>query len=183
MGDPDYAKNTRAIFERIFLRTHDIGEHLSQEDLIALLKARQQSIAAHDQVFESLLLDAVRICDEQARDGHDASALEAINSVLSYFDRYDRVESIISKLAFMDNAALSEDRIKSLSVDKDVLDQLNPHLFRELFIDPLQANRNLTRNGLDKVDALLQGLHAVKTGDTTCRELSATITRINEVGR
>jgi uncharacterized protein (TIGR04442 family) len=178
--EPDYFKDTRAIFEGLFFRTDKIRGHLSQEDLVKLLIAKQKSTAVRDQSFEGLLLDTVRACDEHARDTNDMSALESMSSILTYFDRYDNTSSTINNLAFMENSTLSEDNIRSLFGSKEVFDQIGPDLFREIFIDPLRENRYLTRYGRKKVDMLFQGLLQIKTGDTTYRELDKSIAGINK---
>jgi uncharacterized protein (TIGR04442 family) len=179
--EPDYVRDTRAIFEGLFFRTDNIRGHLAQEDLVKLLKAKQKSTAHRDQTFEGLLLDTVRACDEHARDTDDMSVLESMSSILTYFDRYDSTASIINNLAFMENATLSEDHIRSLSGNKSVFEQINADLFKELFIDPLRENRYLTRYGRKKIESLFQGLLQIQTGDTTYRDLSATLTKISEI--
>jgi uncharacterized protein (TIGR04442 family) len=178
--EPEYVKDTRAIFEGLFFRTDNIRGHLSQEDLVKLLKAKQRSMAVRDQAFEGLLLDTVRACDEHARDTNDLSALESMSSILTYFDRYDSTASTINNLAFMENATLSEDNIRSLSGNKEVFDQIGQSLFREIFIDPLRENHYITRYGRKKVDVLFQGLLRIKAGDSTYRALAALITGIND---
>jgi uncharacterized protein (TIGR04442 family) len=178
--EPDYVKDTRAIFEGLFFRTDKIRGHLSQEDLVKLLIAKQRSTAVRDQAFEGLLLDTVRACDEHARDTNDMSALESMSSILTYFDRYDSASSTINNLAFMENSTLSEDNIRSLFGNKEVFDQIGPDLFREIFIDPLRENRYTTRYGRKKVDTLFQGLLQIKTGDTTYRDRAESIAGINE---
>lgn len=178
--EPDYVKDTRAIFEGLFFRTDKIRGHLSQEDLVKLLIAKQRSTAVRDQSFEGLLLDTVRACDEHARDTNDMSALESMSSILTYFDRYDSASSTINNLAFMENSTLSEDNIRSLFGNKEVFDQIGPDLFREIFIDPLRENRYTTRYGRKKVNLLFQGLLQIKTGDTTYRERAESIAGINE---
>jgi uncharacterized protein (TIGR04442 family) len=178
--EPEYVKDTRAIFEGLFFRTDKIRGHLSQEDLVKLLVAKQKSTAVRDQAFEGLLLDTVRVCDEHARDTNDMFALESMSSILTYFDRYDSAASTINNLAFMENSTLSEYNIRSLFGNKEVFDQIGPDLFREIFIDPLRVNRYLTRYGRKKVDTLFQGLLQIKTGDTTYRERAESISRIND---
>jgi uncharacterized protein (TIGR04442 family) len=181
--EPDYVRDTRAIFEGLFFTADKIRGHLSQEDLIKLLKAKQKSTSVRDQAFEGLLLDTVRACDEHARDTNDMSVLESMSSILTYFDRYDSAATTINNLAFMEGSTLSEDNIRSLSGNKEIFDQIGPDLFREIFIDPLRGNRYLTRYGRKKVDILFQGLIQIKAGDTTYRDLAASITMINEVDR
>ncbi len=178
--EPDYIRDTRAIFEGLFFRTDKIRGQISPEDLIKLLRAKQKSTAHRDPAFESLLLDTVRACDEHARDTNDMSVLEAMSSILTYFDRYDSVATTINNLAFMENATLNTDQIRSLFGNKEVFDQINPDLFRDLFIDCLRDNHYLTRYGRKKVDTLYHGLMQIKSGDTTYRQLASSLTKINK---
>jgi uncharacterized protein (TIGR04442 family) len=132
-----------------------------------------------DPAFESLLLDTVRACDEQARDSNDMTILEGMSHVLTYFDRYDSAATVINNLAFMERSSISEDNIRSLSGNMDVFDKIKPEFFRELFIADLKENRYLTRYGRKKVETLYKGLVKVHSGDTTYRELAAALNDIN----
>jgi uncharacterized protein (TIGR04442 family) len=181
--EPDYIRDTRAIFEGLFFRTDNIRGHVSSEDLVKLLKAKQKSTTHRDPAFESLLLDTVRACDEHARDTNDMAVLESMSHILTYFDRYDSASTSINNLAFMENSTLNEDNIRSLSGNKEIFDQIDANLFRELFIDHLRDNRYLTRYGRKKIDLLHKGLSAIKSGDTTYRELAASLAKINEEDR
>ncbi len=178
--EPDYIRDTRAIFEGLFFRTDKIRGYVSPEDLIKLLKAKQKSTTHHDPAFESLLLDTVRACDEHARDTNDLSVLEAMSSILTYFDRYDSAATAINNLAFMENSTLNLDNIRSLFGNKEVFDTISPDLFGELFIDSLRENRYLTRYGRKKIDTLYHGLMQIKSGDTTYRQLTAALAKINK---
>lgn len=178
--EPDYIRDTRAIFEGLFFRADKIRGHVSSEDLIKLLKAKQKSTNHRDPAFESLLLDTVRACDEHARDTNDMTVLEAMSHILTYFDRYDSVSTTINNLAFMENSILSEDQIRSLSGNKEIFNQIHQELFREIFMDNLRDNQYLTRYGRKKVDTLHRGLLQIKKGDMTYRELSALLMTINE---
>jgi len=177
--EPDYVRDSRAIFEGLFLHTDKVKGHISQEDLLKLLKAKQKSTLVRDQAFEGLLLDTVRACDEHARDRNELSVLEAMSYILTYFDRYDSTATMINNLAFMENSTLGEDSIRSIFGNKEVFDQISPDLFRELFIDALRENRYLTRYGRKKVDVLFQGLLQIESGDTTYRDLAASISKVN----
>ncbi|HUI67706.1 MAG TPA: TIGR04442 family protein [Nitrospirota bacterium] len=178
--EPDYIRDTRAIFEGLFFTTDKIKAHISSEDLIKLLRAKQKSTTHRDPAFESLLLDTVRTCDEHARDTNDMSVLEAMSSILTYFDRYDSAATMINNLAFMENSTLNVDNIRSLFGNKEVFDKINLDLFRELFIDSLRENRYLTRYGRKKIDTLYHGLMQIKSGDTTYRQLASSLTKINK---
>lgn len=181
--EPDYIRDTRAIFEGLFFRADKIKGQVSSEDLIKLLKAKQKSTMNRDPAFESLLLDTVRACDEHGRDTNDMSVLEAMSDILTYFDRYDSAATVINNLAFMENSTLSEDNIRSISGNKEIFDKVHPDLFHELFIDNLLGNRYLTRYGRKKVELLNRGLLQIKAGDTTYRELASALSNINEVDK
>ncbi|HTG01671.1 MAG TPA: TIGR04442 family protein [Nitrospirota bacterium] len=181
--EPDYVRDTRAIFEGLFLQTGAVKGPIAREDMVKLLVAKQQSTLVRDQAFEGLLLDTVRACDEHARDTNDMSVLETMSSILTYYDRFDSTAATINNLAFMENSVLSEDNIRSLFGHKEVFDQLDNGLFHTLFIAPLHDNRYLTRYGRKKIDTLSRGLDSIKSGDTTYRELSSTLARINDSGK
>jgi uncharacterized protein (TIGR04442 family) len=179
--EPDYIRDTRAIFEGLFFQADKIRGHTSSEDLIKLLKAKQKSTMNRDPAFESLLLDTVRACDEHARDTNDMSVMESMSHILTYFDRYDSTSSTINNLAFMEYSTLSEDNIRSLSGNKEIFEQIHPDLFRELFLESIMSNRYLTRYGRKKIDILGRGLIEIKAGNSTFREVAGTLSRINEV--
>jgi len=178
--EPDYVREIRAIFEGLFFQVDKLKGHISQEDLIKLLMAKQKSTVVRDQAFEGLLLDTVRACDEHARDTNDMSVLEAMSRILTYFDRYDSTATMVNNIAFMEDSTLSEDNIRSIFGNKEIFDEISADLFRDLFIGTLRDNRYLTRYGRKKVDILYLGLQQIKSGDTTYRDLSASITKIND---
>ncbi len=178
--EPDYIHETRAIFEGLFFRADKIRGHISHEDLIKLLKAKEKSSNHRDPSFESLLLDTVRACDEHARDTNDTAVLESMSNVLTYFDRYDSAAATINNLAFMENSALTEGNIRSLYGNKEIFDAISRDIFQELFIESVRNNRYLTRYGRKKIDKLFSGLLQIKSGDSTYRELATAIQGIRE---
>ena len=178
--EPDYIRETRAIFEGLFFRADKIRGHISHEDLIKLLKAKEKSSNHRDPAFESLLLDTVRACDEHARDTNDTAVLESMSNVLTYFDRYDSAAATINNLAFMENSALTEGNIRSLYGNKEIFDAISRDIFQELFIESVRNNRYLTRYGRKKIDKLFSGLLQIKSGDSTYRELATAIQGIRE---
>jgi len=178
--EPDYIRETRAIFEGLFFRADKIRGHISHEDLIKLLKAKEKSSNHRDPAFETLLLDTVRACDEHARDSNDTAVLESMSNVLTYFDRYDSAATTINNLAFMENSALTESNIRSLYGNKEIFDAISQDIFRELFIESVRSNRYLTRYGRKKIDKLFRGLLQIKSGDSTYREQATAIQGIRE---
>jgi len=181
--EPDHIRETRAICEGFFLKTGELRGHVSTEDLIKLLKAKQRSMATRDPAFESLLLDTVRAGDEHARDTNDLTIMEGMSYVLTFFDRYDSAATTINNLAFMERSTLGEDAIRSLAGNMDIIDKVRPGLFHELFFADLRDNRYLTRYGRKKVAVLYDGLVKIKTGDTTYRDLAQAISAINAEDR
>ena len=178
--EPDYIRDTRAIFEGLFFRPDKVRGHISHEDLIKLLKAKEKSAKHHDPAFESLLLDTVRACDEHERDTNDTAVLESMSNVLTYFDRYDSASTTINNLAFMENSTISENAIRSIYGNKGIFDSIGEDIFRELFIESVKDNRYLTRYGRKKIDTLYRGLLQIKSGDSTYRELATAIQKIHE---
>jgi uncharacterized protein (TIGR04442 family) len=87
---------------------------------------------------------------------------------------------MVNNIAFMEDSTLSEDNIRSIFGNKEIFDEISADLFRDLFIGTLRDNRYLTRYGRKKVDILYLGLQQIKSGDTTYRDLSASITKIND---
>ncbi len=181
--EPGYLREIRAIFEGLFPQVDKLKGHISREDLIKLLMAKQKSTVVRDQAFEGLLLDMVRTCDEHARDTNDTSALEAMSRILTYFDRFDSTATMVNNLACMEDSTLSEDNIQTILGNKEVFDDIHPDLFRDLFIHMIGDDRYVTRYGRKKVDMLHLGLQQIKTYDITYRDLSASITKLNDVDK
>jgi uncharacterized protein (TIGR04442 family) len=180
VDEPEYIRETRAIFEGLFLSRPDLQSAITNEDLVKLLRAKAKSVAHRDLTFEGILLEIGRVCDEHAVQADAGVILENFSSIITYFDRYDTTASIVSHLAFMEACELPEEKLRSLLHNKRVFDLVKPGLFDELFVDPLRRNTYLTVYGRRKVETLAEGLRAINEGNASVRELAADLVAIQD---
>jgi len=183
LDEPEYIKETRAILEGLFLKDKAIKDHIIDEDLIKLLRAKHRSETYRDMGFERILLDTGRKCDEAARDSNDFKILEDFGYIVTFFDRYDATATAINQLAFMRNVEFTEDTLRSILGNKRIFDKLRPGLFEELFIEKLLKNRYLTNYGRKKINSLLRGLREIEDGRASYREVVWEIDMITEEDR
>jgi len=181
--EPAHIKETRSILEGLFLKDRTIKDHIIDEDLIKLLKAKHRSEIYRDMFFEKILLDTGRKCDETARDLNDFKILEDFSYIVTYFDRYDSTASSVNQLAFMRNVEFTEDTLRSIHRNKKIFDELKPDFFEELFIEKLLKNKYLTNYGRKKVRSLLKGMRDIEDGRASYREVTWEINMINEEDR
>ncbi len=160
--EPCYLGESRQILEGLFLHSREIDSTVDRDDMIRLLHAKKHATETRDHGFEAILLDATKKCDEQIRDGADLSLLEGFCAIITYFDRYDATNSLISQLAFMENYRISEEMIRSLLGNQRAFDDLRQGLFEELFVAGLRKNSYLGKYGRRKVAALLHGLNRTR---------------------
>ena len=181
--EPEYLKETRAILENLFFKDPALKRHIIEEDIIKLLKARHRAQSQSDMGFEQILLDAGRLCDEIARETNNLELLEDFGAIITYFDRYDNIRSLMGQLAFAEDIRFSEDTLRSIIGNKKAFDALSPVLFEELFVKDIFENRYLTRYGKKKVSALLKGLKRIEDGNATYNQVVKTIGAITNEER
>lgn len=162
LEESNYISETRQILEGMFLSERHIESVIDAEDMLKLLYAKKQAAENRDHAFEEMLLDASKACDEKIRDGADISILEGYSYIITYFDRYDATSSAINQLAFMENAKISEDMIRSLLGNKSAFDMLAPDLFHKLFLAGLMEDKYLGMYGRKKVTTLATGLKLIE---------------------
>lgn len=179
VNEPDYLKESRSIFENLFLAP-SLKHHIINEDIVRLLRAKHSASARGDMRFEQMLLDIGKLCDEAARDSGDFSILEELSGILTYFDRFDHVQSSLSQLAFMREANLGADFVRSLAGNKKEFDALEEGLFDSLFIKDMFSNRYITHYGKMKLRALSSGLERMGTGDASLRDVLAGLRLIQD---
>ncbi len=166
-----YLAEVRQVLEGLFLREGNIDSGIDREDMLRLLYAKKRAVENRDHVFEELLLDAGRSCDERIRDGADMALLEEFSSIITYFDRYDAMASTISKIAFMENVRITEKMLRSMLGCRHEFNTLQPELFEELFVNDLLANRYLGKYGRTKIKALCKGLKLIEENRLTMTTL------------
>jgi uncharacterized protein (TIGR04442 family) len=168
--EPEHIKEMRSIFEGLFLKGHD-GGYVDSEDMVKLLRAKQQAIAGRDNTFEEILLETCRLIDERSMESGDMTLLESLGYIVTYFDRFDTTYASINRISFTEDAAVSEENIRSLLGNKRAFDGVVPGLFRELFINSALANRYMTTYGRRKASALFNGLYKIEEGDSSIKEV------------
>ena len=82
--------------------------------------------------FEQILLDTGKACDEIARETNDFSIFEEFSAIVTYFDRYDNVQALLSQIAFMENVDFTEDSLRSLIGNKKEFDKIDTALLMML---------------------------------------------------
>lgn len=181
--EPPYLAEARAILENLFFRTPSLKSHIIREDIAKLIRAKHLSHMNNDMTFDQILLDIGKACDELARESNDLSAFEELSSIITYFDRYDNVNSILSKIAFMDNYEVTEDIIRSLIGNKKEFDTLDKGLFRSLFIEELLKNKYISVFGKRKIKTLNEGIEKVLRNDASLREITIELKNVTEEER
>jgi uncharacterized protein (TIGR04442 family) len=153
-----YIAEAREILAGVFLHESDIDAGINNEDMIRLLHAKRLATDNRDHLFEQILLDTGKTCDEKIRDGADIMLLEAFSYVVTYFDRYDSTSANINQLAFMENVVLTEEVIRSLLGNRKEFNDLRAGLFDQLFFEPMIDNKYFGNFGRKKVEILRKGL-------------------------
>lgn len=178
--EPEYLKETRSILQGLFFKDRSLRRHIIDEDIIRLIKAKQIAYLRSDKGFEQILLDTVRACDEVARKNNDFSLLEEFSSIVTYFDRYDNVFSLLNQIAFMENVDFTEDSLRSLLGNKKEFDKLNERLFDDVFARELLNNKYITGYGRRKITAILKGIKKISSGDASLRDVVAELKMIKD---
>ena len=168
----EYLRGAREIFEGLFLSSKPPAEVIGHAEVVRLLHFKQSAQQSHDNGFEQILLDAGRVLDERAADGGDIEPFEVFSQVVTYFDRLDNAEAVVNQLAFMEQATITEDRVRSLVGNQRELDAVEPGLFHELVVAPAMRNPYALRVGRRKVEALYEGLGQIKKGERTLSEVA-----------
>jgi uncharacterized protein (TIGR04442 family) len=178
--EPEYIRETRAIFEGLFLARPELLDAITKEDLVKLLRAKAKSVAHRDIAFEAILLEIGRVCDEHAVQADASVILENFSSIITYFDRYDTTAATVNQLAFMEAWEHPEEKLRSLLHNKKVFDEVKKGLFEELFLDPVRRNTYLTAYGRRKVESIAAGLVAIEDGNASVRDVTADLLLIQD---
>ncbi len=181
--EPSYLTEARAILENLFFKTRSLKSHIIKEDIARLIRAKHLSHNNNDMAFNQILLDIGKACDELARENNDLSAFEELSSIITYFDRYDNVYSILSRIAFMDDFEVTEDIIRSLIGNKREFDLLDKGLFKNLFMEDLLRNKYISAFGKRKIKALIDGIERVQRNDASLRDIALELKTITEEER
>lgn len=181
--EPEYLKEARSILENLFFKDPSLKKHIINEDIIRLIKAKHKAYSQSDMGFEQILLDTGKACDEIARETNDFSIFEEFSSIITYFDRYDNVQALLSQIAFMENVDFTEDSLRSLMGNKKEFDKLDTGLFDDVAITELLRNKYITGYGRRKINAISKGITKVSAGDASLRDVIAEFKMIRDEER
>lgn len=164
-------EETRTILEHLFLRDPALRGHILGEDIVRLVRAKHEAYTRNDKGFEQVLLDVGKACDEFSHQTGDFGVLEEFSTIVTYFDRYDAVMALLSRLAFMKGAGFGEESLRSLAGHRRAFQELEPGLFGEIFFGGMLRNRYVTSYGRKKLAMLMNGMERIGNGDASFREV------------
>jgi uncharacterized protein (TIGR04442 family) len=167
----EYLKEARAILENLFFKDQSLKQHIIKEDIVRLIKAKHIAYAQNDRGFEQVLLDIGRACDELARETDDFTVFEEFSTIVTYFDRYDNVQALLSQLSFMKNIEFREEALRSLVGSRKEFDSLESDLFRTVFVRDLMVNKYITAYGKRKLKLVLKGIENIRNGEASYRDV------------
>jgi len=99
--------------------------------------------------------------------------LEEFSSIVTYFDRYDNVQALLSQISFMKNIEFAEDSLRSLVGNKQAFDDLDSSLFKTVFIRDLIENKYITSYGKRKLKLILKGIENIRNGEASYKDVIA----------
>ena len=173
--EQDYLKDARAILENLFFKDPSLKQHIINEDIVRLVKAKHIAYSQNDRGFDQVLLDIGKACDELAHQTNDFHIFEEFSAIITYFDRCDNVQALLSQLAFMKNIEFREESLRSLMGNKKEFDRLDSGLFKEVFVRDLMENRYITGYGRRKIKIIFQGMEDIEEGESSLKEVVAAL--------
>jgi uncharacterized protein (TIGR04442 family) len=178
--EQEYLKELRAILENLFFKDPSLKQHIIKEDIVRLIRAKHIAYSQNDRGFEQVLLDIGKACDEISRETDDFSIFEEFSSIITYFDRYDSVQALLSQLSFMKNIEFNEAALRSLVGNKKEFDVLEDDLFRAVFIKDLLENKYISAFGMRKLKLVVKGVENIQSGEASYRDVIGELTVLAE---
>lgn len=179
----DFLREARSILENLFFKDPSLKQHIIKEDIIRLVKAKHTAYSQNDRGFEQVLLDIGRACDELAKETDDFSVFEEFSSIITYFDRYDNVQALLSQLAFMKKTDFRDESLRSLIGNKKAFDELDHDLFKTIFIKELLANKYITAYGKQKIKLVIKGIEDIQLGEASLKDVMSGLRNVTEEER
>ncbi len=178
-----FLREMRSIFEGLFLSSARPREVIGKEEISKLLKIKHKAHVNRDNGFEHILLETGRILDEKAAETEDFEAFELFTEIVTYFDRLDNAMNVINHLAFLEEAEISEDKIRSLLGNKKMLDEIDPKILGELLIEPIYNNVYSLRFGKKKVELLMNTIKKIEKNELNITQAAFQINSIANAER
>ncbi len=177
-AEAPYLRRVREILQGLFEPGGEAAKKLKPGEVAELLSAKQRAHHGHDNGFEQALLDAGRRLDEYTATTEDYGPFEAFSELLTYLDRLDNAEAVVSHLVYMEHASTSEEKVRSLLGNREAFEALETGLFQRLVVDEANKNPYALGYGRRKLSVLLAGLQMVERGEQTCSEVAARVERL-----
>jgi uncharacterized protein (TIGR04442 family) len=171
--EEDYLKDARAILENLFFKDPSLKQHIIKDDIVRLIKTKHMAYSQNDRGFDQVLLDTGKACDEISRESDDFHIFEEFSAIVTYFDRYDNVQALLSQLAFMKNIEFKEESLRSLIGNKKAFDKLDSDLFKSIFIKDLMENKYITGYGKQKIKLIFKGIGNIQQGESSLKDVIA----------
>ncbi len=180
MEDAEYLKEARAILENLFFKDPSFKQHIINEDIVRLIKSKHTAYSQNDRGFEQVLLDIGKACDELSRETDDFSVFEEFSAIVTYFDRYDNVQALLSQISFMRNVEFTENSLRSLVGNKKAFDNLDNRLFKAVFSKDLMENKYITSYGKRKLKVILKGIENIQNGEASYKDVIAELNTLED---
>lgn len=178
-----YLREMRSILEGLFLFSAKPKDVIGKDEISRLLKIKHTAHINRDNGFEHILLDTGRILDERAAETEDFEAFELFTEIVTYFDRLDNAMNVINHLAFLEEAEISEDKIRSLLGNKKLLDEIDPKIFEELLVEPIYNNSYSLRFGKKKIELLMSAIDKIERNEMNITQAAFQINLITNAER
>lgn len=181
--EPEYLKEARSILETLFFKDASLKKHINNDDIIRLIKAKHTAYSLNDRSFEQILLNIGKACDDIARESNDFRIFEEFSSIVTYFDRYDNIQALLTQLAFTDNPNFNDVSLRSLIGNKKQFDKLDRNLFDDVIIKNLLKNKYITLYGRKKIETVAKGISKISAGEVSLRDIVAELKMIMDEDR
>ena len=157
--EQDYIAEAREILSSLLSGNQQLELTVNREDMVRLLFDKRQAMQNRDYLFDQILLETSKSCDERVHAGADVALLERITSIIDYFDHYENSATEINNLAFMVGVRINEQMLHALQRSYKALERLQKNLFEALLFEGLLTNSFLGAYGREKILCLRQALH------------------------
>lgn len=158
--EQDYIAETREILSSLLSGNQQLELTVNREDMVRLLFDKRQAMQNRDYLFDQILLETSKSCDERVHAGADVALLERITSIIDYFDHYENSATEINNLAFMVGVRINEQMLYALQRSYKALERLQKNLFEALLFEDLLTNTFLGAYGREKILCLRRALHS-----------------------
>nr|WP_320048749.1 TIGR04442 family protein [uncultured Desulfuromonas sp.] len=156
--EQDYIAETREILSGLLLNRLRLDQAITRDDMVRLLEAKRQAMNNRDYLFDQILLETSKACDEMVFAGADVASVEKLASIIDYFEHYERSVTEINNLSFMVGVRIEEQILRGLLRSCKAIDRLEKGLFERLLFKDLLTNQFLGFYGRRKVLVLRQAL-------------------------